>query len=551
MAAFMDGTDGTPEHSKALEAVSLEQSIATIKFWKEARTFEGVKLPPDIARQLLILEIPPATPAPFDENLAKELFSVQSMLTNNYTDAQDCVKRPGCRKKAELYNIVETSRSPSKLLSAWKEWHDPGSAIRAPYARSVELLNKGARDFGQADAGASQRAQYEMPPEAFAAEYERLWSQIRPLYEALHCHVRAKLHEHYGALVPQHGLIPAHLLGNMWGQYWQNIDGLLGIPQGPAPINVTASLKEQKYEPKKIVQTAEGFFRSMGFAELPPTFWKESVLASVPGKKVDCHASAFPIDPPRSDVRLKMCVEVAEEDFRTAHHELGHIYYYLAYAKQPFLFQEGANPGFHEALGDTLQLAITPSYLRQIGLAPKTASADSDDLPYLMRVALEKIPVLAMAVVIDSWRWKVYSGEISPEHYNQGWWDQVRKYQGFAPPLPRTEKDFDAGMLYQISYNVPYDRYFTAGLLEFDFYRALCKAAGHTGDLHRCSFYGSTAAGDRLRKAMQLGRSAPWPDVLRALTGSDKIDGSAIVEYLAPVQAWLAKQNEGRQCGWK
>jgi peptidyl-dipeptidase A len=289
----------------------------------------------------------------------------------------------------------------------------------------------------------------------------------------------------------------------------------------------------------------------MGFPALPQSFWDKSVLAEIPGKKVDCHASAWPMDPPRADVRLKMCVEITEDDFRTAHHELGHIYYYLTYAGLPHILQDGANPGFHEALGDTLQLSITPSYLRQIGLAPKTTSEDSNDLPYLMRVALEKIPTLANAVVADTWRWKVYAGEISPEHYNQGWWEQVRKYQGFSPPAPRTEKDFDAGMFYHISYGVPYDRYFTAGLLEFDFYRALCKAAGYTGELHRCSFYGSTAAGDRLRKAMALGRSVPWPDVLRELTGSSRIDGSAIVEYLAPVQAWLAKQNEGRKCGWE
>jgi peptidyl-dipeptidase A len=288
----------------------------------------------------------------------------------------------------------------------------------------------------------------------------------------------------------------------------------------------------------------------MGFPALPPTFWSQSVFAEVPGKKVECHGSAWPIDPPHADVRLKMCVEINENDFRVVHHELGHIYYFLAYAGLPHVLQDGANAGFHEALGDTLQLSITPSYLRQIGLAPKTASDDSSDLSYLMRVALEKIPALATAVVVDMWRWKVYSGEVSPEHYNQAWWDQVRKYQGFSPPIPRTEQDFDAGMFYHVSYGVPYDRYFTAGLLEFDFYRALCKAAGHTGELHRCSFYGSTAAGDRLRKAMQLGRSLPWPDVLRELTGSRKIDGSALVEYLAPVQEWLTKQNEGRKCGW-
>ena len=551
LTEFTYGVDGTPEHAKALEQVQLEQSHAKVALWKEAKAFDGLKLPPDTARQILVLRTPPATPAPFDDKLAAELFSLQTTLTNNYTNAQDCISRSPCRPKTRLYDIMKTSRVPAELLSAWQEWHDAGAAIRAPYARSVELLNAGAHDFAQTDAGATLRAQYEIPPAAFAAEYDRLWAQIRPLYEALHCHVRAKLHEHYGALVPEHGLIPAHLLGNMWGQYWQDIDSLLGIPQGAAPINVTQALQNKHMGPTEIVRTAEGFFRSMGFPDLPQTFWKESVLAPVPGKKVDCHASAWPIDPTHSDVRLKMCVETSEEDFRTAHHELGHIYYYLAYAGQPFLFQDGANPGFHEALGDTIALSITPSYLEEIGLAPRGASASSDDLPYLMRVALEKIPTLATAVVVDTWRWKVYSGEVTADHYEQAWWEQVRKYQGFAPPTARTEKDFDPGMFYHISYGVPYDRYFTAGLLEFDFYRALCKAAGYTGELHRCSFYGNKAAGDRLRKAMQLGASTPWPEILQELTGSRQMDGSAIVEYLAPVQAWLKKQNEGRQCGWE
>jgi peptidyl-dipeptidase A len=245
-----------------------------------------------------------------------------------------------------------------------------------------------------------------------------------------------------------------------------------------------------------------------------------------------------------------MCIESKEEHLRTLHHELGHIYYYLTYANQPYLFQDGANPGFHEALGDTLGLSITPAYLRKIGLAASEAGKDSDDLSYLMRVALEKVPALAMSIVVDTWRWKVYAGEIPTDKYNEGWWAQVRKYQGMAPPVPRSEKDFDAGMFYHVSYGVPYDRYFTAGLLEFDFYRALCKAAGHTGELHRCSFYGSPAAGAKLRAAMALGMSKPWPDTLEQLTGSREIDGSALVEYLAPVQAWLKEQNKGRRCGW-
>ena len=372
---------------------------------------------------------------------------------------------------------------------------------------------------------------------------------MRPLYEAMHCHVRAKLHERYGDLVPAHGLIPAHLLGNMWGQYWQDIDELLDLPRSASPIDVTRALQDKKTTPVEMVRTGEHFFRSLGFPQLPPAFWQQSLFEKPKGRTADCHESAWPIDPAHSDVRLKMCLEANENDFRTLHHELGHVYYFLSYAKQPPLFRDGANPGFHEAIGDTVALSITPSYLKAIGLAKDTMSSDAD-LAYLVRVALDRVPELAMAAVVDTWRWKVYSGEISPDRYNAGWWEQVRRYQGFAAPAARSERDFDAGMFYHISYGVPYDRYFIATVLQFDFHRGLCKTAGYEGDLYRCSIFENRKAGEHLQKALQLGASAPWPETLEQLTGSRQIDGSAMAEYFAPVTAWLKKQNEGRQCGW-
>jgi len=549
LAEFTNGVDGSPEHEKALEEAKLNLSRARVALWKEAARYEGVQLPPDVARKVRLLRVPDAVPSPFDEKAAAELFSLQTVLTRNYTDAQDCVKRTDCRPKARLYDIIKQSRVPAELLSAWKEWHDAAAPVRTTFAKSVKLLDSGARDFRQPDAGAALRSQYEMPADAFAAEYERLWNQMRPLYEALHCHVRAQLHEHYGDLVPERGPIPAHLLGNMWGQYWEDADDLLGLPNAAAPINVTQILKEKKTTSVDMVRMSESFFRSLGFPQLPNTFWKESLFEAVKGRNIDCHESAWPIDPANSDVRLKMCVEIDEDNLRTLHHELGHVYYYLSYAKQPPLFRDGANPGFHEAIGDAVALSITPSYLKAIGLTNEAPSAESE-LRYLIRLALDKLPTLATAVVVDKWRWNVYSGKIPTDRYNAGWWDQVGKYQGLAAPMPRSERDFDAGMFYHISYGVPYDRYFIATLLQFDIHRALCRAAGYAGDLYHCSIYGSRAAGDRLQKALALGASVPWPEALEQLTGSRQIDGSAMLEYFAPVSAWLAKQNEGRQCGW-
>jgi peptidyl-dipeptidase A len=335
----------------------------------------------------------------------------------------------------------------------------------------------------------------------------------------------------------------------MWAQYWTGIDDLVGPGGSGARIDVTALLKANDYTPTRIVETGENFFVSLGFPKLPATFWERSMLVQPEGRKVDCQGSAFSIDPAIDDVRMKMCVHVTEEDFQIVHHELGHIYYYLAYSDQPFLFRFGANPGFHEAIGDAIALSITPEYLHDIGLLIDS-SVETNDLPYLFRIALDKIPRLAMAIVVDMWRWKVFSGEITPEEYNAGWWDLRHRYQGLSVPVPRSEDDFDAGMFYHVSFNVPFDRYFIAMVLQFDFHRALCEAAGHTGPLHECSIYGSEASGERLAKSLARGSSQPWPETLQELTGRSEIDASSVVDYFAPVMTWLAEQNRSRECGW-
>jgi len=552
LAGFDFRADGSPQHADALALAQLEQGQRQAELWRQAGLYSAASTSPVVERQIRLLRMPPTMAAPFDKKLAAELASVQKELDQYYTNAQECTGRPStCRKKMDLYDILkDPGRSPRDRLTAWREWHDYGVGIRDRYRQSVELLNRGARDYGFEDAGAVLRAQYDMTPAAFAEEYERLWEQVRPLYESLHCHVRTKLVDRFGPDVSPGEPIPAYLVGDMWGQYWESFFGLMGVPQGDNAVDVTQALENKDLKPEQVVQTAEGFFHSLGFEHLPAQFWKASVLEKNPEKNTDCHASAWPIDPANNDVRLVICMRLKDEDFRTVHHELGHIYYYLAYANQPFLFQDGANPGFHEAIGDTLALSITPDYLQTIGLAANDKLSGSRDLAQLMKVALNTLPSIAMAATVDHWRWKVFSGEIPPERYNRGWWEMVRKYQGLAPPESRGEADFDAGMFFHIIKARPYEQYLIAALLKFDFYRALCKAAGHTGELHRCSFYGSKAAGDRLRAALTAGRSRPWPDTLRELSGSDRIDGAALVEYFAPVAAWLKKQNEGRQCGW-
>jgi peptidyl-dipeptidase A len=388
-----------------------------------------------------------------------------------------------------------------------------------------------------------------MPPDAFAAELDRLWGQVKPLYDSLHCYVRAKLNKQYGNdVVPLDKPIPAHLLGNMWAQTWDNLYWLVAPPNTDPGYDLTQRLQEKKVDPKGMVKYGESFFKSLGFPPLPDTFWERSMFTKPQDRDVVCHASAWSLDY-KDDLRIKMCIKINDEDFRTIHHELGHNFYQRSYDKLPFLYQDSANDGFHEAVGDTIALSVTPEYLKQVGLIDQVPDP-SKDLGLLMKKALEKVAFLPFGLIIDQWRWKVFSGEIKPEDYNKGWWDLRVKYEGIMPPVARSEKDFDPGAKFHVPGNTPYMRYFLADILQFQFQRGLCQAAGYKGPLHRCSIYGNKVAGERLAKMLEMGQSRPWPEALKEVTGQDKMDATAILDYFAPLKTWLDQQNQGQKCGW-
>jgi peptidyl-dipeptidase A len=421
--------------------------------------------------------------------------------------------------------------------------------MRGNFARFVELANKGARELGFKDTGAMWRSKYDMPADDFARELDRLWEQVRPLYVSLHTYVRWKLREKYGAdVVPASGAIPAHLLGNIWAQDWTNVYKLVA-PAGADPgYDLTAILKARNLDAKGMVRYGEGFFKSLGFAALPETFWERSLFTKPRDREVVCHASAWDVDND-NDLRVKMCIEINAEDFSTIHHELGHNFYQRAYNKQPFLFRDSANDGFHEAIGDTIALSITPEYLVKLGFLKQAPDA-SKDIGLLLNKALEKIAFLPFGLLIDQWRWKVFAGEVRSADYNSAWWQLRQKYQGVAPPLDRSERDFDPGAKYHVPGNVPYTRYFLADILQFQFHRALARVAGCTGPLHRCSIYDSKEAGKRLNAMLEMGLSQPWQEALFALTGQRQMDATAIVDYFAPLQKWLDEQNKGKPTGW-
>lgn len=529
---------------------------ATAELSAAATRFDGVELPADLARKFRQLKTSMALVAPRDAELQQELSTIATAMDSAYGSGTYCPPEGSplfaggdCLNLDALENAIETSRDPAVLLEAWTGWRTIAPPMRDDYRRFVELANAGARELGFADLGQLWRSGYDMDPDAFAAEVDRLWTQVKPLYDALHCHVRAKLAERYGEdVVPLDAPIPAHLLGNMWSQSWGNVADLVGPAESDPGYDVGALLRAKEIDEIGMVKIGEDFFSSLGFEPLPETFWERSLFTRPEDRDVVCHASAWDLDY-EDDIRIKMCIERNTEDFITIHHELGHNYYQRAYKEQSPLQRESANDGFHEGVGDTVALSITPAYLKEIGLLEELPSRDGD-VGLLMKMALEKIAFLPFGLLVDQWRWKVFSGEIPPEEYNAAWWELRTKYQGIRPPVARDEEDFDPGAKYHIPGNTPYTRYFLAHILQFQFHRALCEAAGDDGPLHHCSIYGDAEAGARLKAMLEMGASEPWPVALEAIAGSREMDATAIVDYFRPLLDWLDEQNEGRTCGW-
>ena len=517
---------------------------ATTELAEQARRYENLDLSPEAKRKLKLLKLSLTLPAPKDPKERNELTKIAASMEGEYGKGKYCPdgENGKCLSLPDLEQIMGNSRDPEELKKAWVGWHQIASPIRKEYVRFVELSNKGASEMGFKDTGAMWRSKYDMEPDAFAAEMERLWQQVKPLYDSLYTYTRRKLSEKYGpSVVPLDKPIPAHLLGNMWAQTWSNVYPLLAPAEADRGYDLTQILKARNTDAKQMVRYGEGFFTSLGFDQLPATFWERSLLIKPADREVVCHASAWDIDYEK-DVRLKMCISINEEDFSVVHHELGHNYYQMAYSGKPFLFRESANDAFHEAIGDTIALSVTPPYLKQLGLIDKVPDQRAD-IGFLLNRALDKVAFLPFGYLVDQWRWKVFSGEVKPEDYNKAWWDLREKYQGVAPPVPRSEQDFDPGAKYHVPANTPYARYFLAAILQFQFHRALCREAGFNGPLYQCSIYGNKKAGEKLKAMLAMGASEPWPAALKAMTGEDKMDATAIIDYFAPLKTWLDEQN--------
>ena len=542
-------TDDTERNA----ATANEEVMAYLsKTIKEAMRFAKIKIDESSARMLYLLRVSSVLPAPNDAAKREELATLAAKLEGIYGKGKWCGAdgKGRCRDLQELSDVMDKSRNYDELLEAWQGWHTISRVMRPMYARLVELGNEGAREIDFSNMGDLWRSSYDMAPAEFEKETNRLWQQLKPFYEQLHCYVRARLVNTYGPQkVPPNGPIPAHLLGNMWAQEWSNIYPLVEPYPGQPSLDVTAALKQQGWDDIKMVKLGEAFYTSLGLDPLPATFWERSMFRKPKDREVVCHASAWDVMF-NNDLRVKMCIKINEEDLITIHHELGHDYYFHYYYKLPVLFQQGANDGFHEAIGDALTLSIGPNYYKQVGLVKEVSTDNKALINVQMKDALNKIAFIPFGKMIDQWRWDVFSGKVKPDHYNQAWWDLRRQFQGVAPPVARSEADFDPGAKYHIPANVPYTRYFLALILQFQFHRALCRAAGFKGPLYQCSIYGNKEAGKRLKAMLEMGASKPWPEALYALTGERQLDASAVVEYFTPLKKWLEEQNKGQICGW-
>jgi len=544
------------EDTQLLNARANERYLELItRSVNESRRFDGVEMDAATARTLQLLRLGVAAPAPDDPEKRAELAEIAARMEAMYGEGEYCEMEAGkevCHNIDAVTKTLVESRDYDELLEAWSGWHTISRPIRADYVRFVELANEGATELGYADLGAMWRSGYDMPADDFVQEVERLWGQVKPLYDGLHCYARDQLAAKYGASkVPAGKPVPAHLFGNIWAQQWNNIyeDILKPYPAVSRP-SLDRELVRQKYDAVKMTQQAESFYTSLGMPKLPETFWERSMLTRPRDREVVCHASAWQMDG-SEDVRIKQCILPNEEELGTVYHELGHLYYDLAYKEQPFFFQGGAHDGFHEAIGDTVLLSVTPGYLAGIGLGNAVRPSREATINEQMKMAADKIAFLPFGLLIDQWRWKVFSGEVAPADYNKAWWQLREQYQGVAAPNARTEEDFDPGAKYHIPGNTPYTRYFLSFIMQFQFHRALCEAAGYEGPLHECSVAGNKEAGDKFWAMLQAGASEPWQDTLEKLTGTREMDASAIIDYFEPLMGWLEERNTGKQCGWE
>ncbi len=508
-----------------------------------------------ILKRLSLANNIPTPPAYLDRtilntNLSKLSSSYQQghycppSSVQNTSSKQGLKTKPTCLNLREINYQLANESNAEILAELWLAWHEITKNMKVSFSQVVETANKAAQYKQYRDLSHYWQSKYETPARQHKHDFTQLWQQVKPLYKDLHCYVATQLQTHYKPpTMPKDNSIPIHLLGDLWAQSWLPV---LPLIRPEAPTNsLQTALLDANYTPKKMVKTAEQFFISLGFSPLPLSFWHRSVFTKPKDTNSNCQASAWSIDG-KEDLRLKMCININQDDFYTVHHELGHHFYQRSYQQQRLFFRDGAHDGFHEAVGDAIALSITPSYLNEIGLSSKTQPQDA--ISPLLEKALTTIPLIAYAYIADIWRWQVFGGEIEKKDWNKHWWNLRKQEQGIIAPHTRTEKYIDALAKYHLANNIPYSKYFFAAILQFQIHQQLCLDIGHQGQLHKCSIYGNKKAGQRLKKLLEQGASLPWSEQLKQFNGQEKMDGKALVNYFLPLHTWLKRKNEGQEC---
>ncbi|PNF19925.1 hypothetical protein B7P43_G11508 [Cryptotermes secundus] len=493
-----------------------------------------------------------------DDAELSELNGRETAMTTIYSSAKICpYNKQECDLATEglsldpgMEAVISTSQDYDELTYVWKAWRDvSGAKMREDYKTYVELSNLAAQKNGFSDNGEMWRNEFET--EAFVEDMQELWKQVEPLYLELHTYVRRRLRTLYEDKLGDDDLIPAHILGNMWAQSWENIYDIVKPYPNATGVDVTKNLNDQGYNPLRMFQASDEFYKSLGLPENSMSYDESVAMIEKPedGRVVVCHASAWDFCD-RHDFRIKMCTKVNMEDFVTIHHEMGHIQYYIQYKDQPYALRAGANPGFHEAVGDTIALSVsTPQHLQKVGLLQDYADTKEDNINALMQIALQKVAFLPFGLLIDMWRWDVFSGKVNESQWNTHWWELRETIQRVKPPVSRSEADFDPGAKYHVPASSQYISYFVAHILQFQFHKSLCIVAEQyvpnnpDRPLHKCDIYQSQKAGQLLRDGLSIGSSRHWTEALQILTGESKMNGSALLEYFQPLYEFLKAEN--------
>ncbi|XP_053696511.1 angiotensin-converting enzyme [Sabethes cyaneus] len=537
-----------------VEAIAAQQRYNDFQrlIWDQMRHIDQTKIFDDkLYRQVRLMSIIGPSALPPDQ-LDRYNRIVNDMLTI-FNGAQICAyERPfecGLRLQPHLKDIMAKSRDWNELQYTWLEWRrKSGRHMRELFEQLVDLTNEAARVNNFTDGAAYWQFPYESRD--FREEMEQVWKEILPLYEMIHAYVRRKLREFYGPdKISRDVPLPDHILGDMYGQSWNNIlDVLIPYP-GRSYLEVTPEMHKQGYNPLVMFQIADEFFVSMNMTAMPPDFWLTSVLTQPPDRPVLCTPSSWDFCNGK-DYRIKMCTTVSHKDFITVHHELAHVQYFLNYRNNPKVFRDGANPGFHEAIGDAVTLSVAaPKHLQNLGLVQKNVDDTAHDINFLFSLALEKVVFLPFALAMDAWRYDIFEKRIRKEQYNCHWWLLREQYGGVKPPVLRSELDFDPGAKYHVAANIPYIKYFFSNVLQFQIHRAMCSASRQydpldpNKPLHKCDIYRQPAAGNILKQLMERGASEPWQQVLQEVIGEGRLDGTALREYFRPLEEWLRNEN--------